>query len=306
MRMCIVGDPQDLSAAYIGWLARRRDIETLELPENALGVEWSYAFDDFRPSQGYIEVAGAHHEFDELSGAFVRLNPQPDVPPGLGLSLQERGALVIERRNAIQYLLNSLPFAVANRPYAGRSNGSKPFQMRLLTKAGFEVPRWVATNEEAVVKRFARTCADGVVYKACSGLRSRVRLLDEQVLCRLREGTSPIVVQEYIRGRDVRVHTVAHRAFATEAISHGVDYRFEGDGNEFRPTSVPRSIENLCFQVAASEGLTLAGFDFRVSEEGCWYCLEVNPVPTFLPYEMATGQPIGDTLLGLLSGAGLP
>ena len=46
--------------------------------------------------------------------------------------------------------------------------------------------------------------------------------------------------------------------------------------------------------------LTLAGFDFRVTKDGRWYCLEVNPMPTFLPYETATGQPIGNAVLDAL------
>ena len=41
----------------------------------------------------------------------------------------------------------------------------------------------------------------------------------------------------------------------------------------------------------------LAGFDFRCAPDGVWYCLEVNPVPTFLPYEAATGVPIADAVL---------
>jgi D-alanine-D-alanine ligase-like ATP-grasp enzyme len=45
----------------------------------------------------------------------------------------------------------------------------------------------------------------------------------------------------------------------------------------------------------------VAGFDFRVTPEGSWYCLEVNPMPTFLPYEMATRQPIGAAILNLFA-----
>ena len=303
MRICVVGDSQDLSAVYITWLAQRWGIEVIELREDTLGVDWVFAFEDINTREGCIEKTGKRYSFSELCGAFVRLNPQPGLPPELELTPEETGALIVERRSAIQYFLNLVPFPVVNRPCSGRSNGSKPYQMHLLAKAGFKVPKWIVSNEEFVVADFARVCQDGAIYKSCSGLRSQVRLLDDEVLTRLRDGTTPIIVQEYIKGQDVRVHVVKYRIFPTKVISGGVDYRFETENNEFQPTSVPSPIEDLCRNFAKTEGLTLAGFDFRVTEDEDWYCLEVNPVPTFLPYEMATGQTIGEALLDLFANA---
>ncbi|HSG47001.1 MAG TPA: hypothetical protein VLA43_04200, partial [Longimicrobiales bacterium] len=31
--------------------------------------------------------------------------------------------------------------------------------------------------------------------------------------------------------------------------------------------------------------------------DGAWWCLESNPVPTFLPYEVQAGLPIADAVL---------
>jgi D-alanine-D-alanine ligase-like ATP-grasp enzyme len=63
---------------------------------------------------------------------------------------------------------------------------------------------------------------------------------------------------------------------------------------------IPDEIAQRCVQVAQDEDLLLAGFDFRVDPSGRWHCLEVNPVPTFLPYEMSTGQPIGAAVVDAL------
>jgi glutathione synthase/RimK-type ligase-like ATP-grasp enzyme len=294
-----VGDPQDLSLVYVGWLAQRRGIQVTELREDALGIDWTFAFTDTDLRTGYIERANVRYPFSELCGAFVRFNPQPAPPPDLDLALDEQSALIVERRNAIQYLLNFLPFTVANRPCSGRSNASKPYQMHLLARAGFTVPKWITSNEETRVADFVRACPDGAIYKSCSGIRSHVRMLDEQLFERLRDGTSPTIIQEYVKGQDVRIHVVKQRVFPTKILSSGIDYRFESESNKFEPTSAPKQIEDLCCRVAEAEGLTIAGFDFRVTGDGQWYCLEVNPVPTFLPYEMETSQPIGGALLDL-------
>ncbi len=303
MNILIVGDTEDLTAAYMGWRARKRGWQALKLREDQLGESWSIDFDDADPRAGRVEVGGRSFPMNEIDGAYVRMCPEPGMPMGIELDAPEQTAFMIERRHALQHWLNLAPFAVANRPWAGRSNGSKPYQMRLLSEAGFRVPKWLVTNEYHALARFEEGCAEGAIYKAASGLRSRVRRIDEALKKRLSAGTVPVVAQEYIPGRDVRVHVVAGEPFATAVKSAGVDYRFESDGNEFVPTKAPIDVLSRCYRVAEAEGLLVAGFDFRVTPDGHWYCLEVNPVPTFLPYEMATGQRIADAILDRFEAA---
>jgi len=297
MSICIVGDPQDLTAAYLSILAKRRGINIVELHENQMGIDWFFKFNDLHVTEGYLRIKNESYQLSEFCGAFVRFNPEPTLPTGFDLPSKETSVFIAERRNALENILNYAPFTVANRPCFCRSNASKPYQMRLLTKAGLDVPRWILTNEEKTTLKFSKECRDGVVIKSCSGLRSRVSMLDEVVLQRLKEGTSLVIVQEYIKGKDVRVHVVNQRIFVTEIISDGVDYRFDNQTINFRPISAPNRIKELCREISNKEGLTIAGIDFRVTENERWYCLEMNPAPTFLPYEIITGQQIGNALL---------
>ena len=300
MHICVLGDSEDLSTVYFGWLARRRGLDVLELREDTLGYDWSFTLDGSSSRGGHLVVGDSKYPFREVSGVFVRLNPRPLQPPNLKLSPQNEHAFIVERRNGIQYFLDHLPMVVANRPSAGRSNGSKPYQMRLLAAFGFDVPKWLTSNEEVTIKEFAESCGQGVIYKACSGLRSRVRKLDDEVLQRMKNGSTPVVVQEYIPGKDVRVHTVNDRVFPTEVVGGGVDYRFEHEHCLYQATVMPDEIADMCCRFAKLERLVIAGFDFRVTDDGRWFCLEMNPVPTFLPYEMSTTQPIGDALLDVM------
>jgi glutathione synthase/RimK-type ligase-like ATP-grasp enzyme len=301
MHICIIGDIQDLTATYIKWLAQQREMEILELPEGTLGLDWTYHFDDTAPEKGHFQTLTNEYSFGAIGGAFVRLHHEPSVPSNLDLPAQERALFIRERRGALLHLLNALPCVVANRPTAGRTNGSKPLQMQQLTRAGFDVPEWIATNDPAVTRAFCETHRGGVIYKTCSGVRARVRMIDPELLKRMDNGTSPVVIQAYIQGVDVRVHTVGEQAFPTQIESRGVDYRYQAQGSLYTETTMPQGLADRCCQVAAEEGLVVAGFDFRVTEDGTWYCLEVNPMPTFLPYEMATRQPIGAAILNLFS-----
>ena len=304
MRLLLAGDPGDLTLTYVGWLAGRRGIEVAILPEDRLGVDGWFGVDGRRtPPRIDLRLAGGERlRGDELAGAFVRLHPEPAVPAELGLDEAEAPIFVQERRAGLQHLLRSLPGRVVNRPAAGRSNGSKPFQMSRLAAAGFAVPEWLATNDAERAQAFVGSWPDGAVLKACSGLRSHVRRADGQLFASLRAGTAPVLLQRYIGGGEVRIHTVGDRTFATRIRTGALDYRFDGDDVAFEPAAAPEALAQRCVRFAAAEGLLLAGFDFRVTPSGEWWCLEMNPVPTFLPYEAGAGHPIGDAVLDLIAG----
>ena len=232
------------------------------------------------------------------------MNPRPPLPPELAAAVDLSPVYAIERRYALHWLLDSAPFPVVNRPSRGRSNGSKPFQMALLTQAGFTVPPWLVTNHARAALSFLEAAPSGAVYKATSGLRSQVRLVDDPLLERLARGTSPVVLQHFVPGDDVRVHVVGTRTFATVVSATGIDYRFSDAEAHYEPTQAPDDVVALCLSFAETEGLDLAGFDFRRDAAGVWWCLEANPVPTFLPYEAGSGHAIGDAILDLMAPDG--
>lgn len=296
----VVGDLDDLSARYLGWLAERRGMEVLLLSEERLGIDWWFRLQP--DGDGSITVGGREIAFAEIDGMAVRLNPTPSIDAALAIEIDAEPVYALERRHGLHWLLNAAPFRVVNRPWAGRSNGSKALQMALLSDCGLEVPEWIVTTRAERARDFVRRWPDGAVYKAVSGLRSHVRRADDELFARLGAGTTPVVIQRYIAGVDVRVHTIDGAIFATEVSSPAIDYRFATTSPDYRPVEVPASVAELCRVAAAREGLALAGFDFRHDPAGRWWCLEMNPVPTFLPYEAATRHPIGDAIVDYLAG----
>jgi hypothetical protein len=279
LRICIVGDADDLSAAYIRWLAEEREARVLSLREDRLGLDWSFGL---REGRGAIDLEGETFDLDEIAGAFVRLNSHPAVDSTLGEPGEAEHVYAIERRYGLHWLLDEAPFPVVNRPSSGRSNGSTPFQMLTLARAGLQVPRWVATNRVDLARAFVESCPGGAVYKSCSA-HSHVHSADELLFERLRAGTAPLVIQEDIAGGEARVHVVGEETFATRIASGPVDHRLAGDDDTYEAAEAPQEIAALCTRVARDEGLLLAGLDFQVTAGGEWLCLELDPVPTFLP-----------------------
>lgn len=297
--LLLVGDPDDLTLAYVTWLAGERGVPALSLPEQTFGVDWWATYDE---GDARLELfhRGRQVEVESIVGGFVRLNPVPPLPDGWTLSDPAHGLFVQERRAALAYLLDRLPATVVNRPRAGRSNGTKPLHMTELADAGFDVPDWIVGNDPVAIAAFVEACPAGAVVKAVSGLRSHVRLVGDEYLDRLSSGTSPAVVQRFVPGYEVRVHVVGETTFGSRVDADTVDYRFDESDVAYRPCSVPAGLSERCRRHAASQELTLAGLDFRVDATGRWWCLEMNPVPTFLPYEAATGHAIGHAVLDCL------
>ena len=242
MRIWILGDLRDLSSTYISWLAQRRDFEVVELNEDVLRVDWTFTYTDTDTNIGYFEKSGERYPFPSFSGAFVRLNPEPSLPSHLTLPPEEAGVLVVERRHAIQHLLNSLPFTIANRPYSGRANGSKPYQMNLLAKAGFPIPKWIASNEENVIKDFLHQCQSGAIYKSSQDFDLRYVCLMTNCLEDYMTEHPQLLCRNI--SKDTMLDTCSKASiFATKVISHGIDYRFENENNEFQETSAPDQIQ---------------------------------------------------------------
>jgi glutathione synthase/RimK-type ligase-like ATP-grasp enzyme len=192
---------------------------------------------------------------------------------------------------------------VINRPMAMAANNSKPYQLALIARLGFDVPDTLVTTDPEEVRRF-RARHGAVAYKSVSGVRSIVSQLHERQLDRLADvANCPTQFQEYIPGEDVRVHVVGAELFATLVRSDADDYRYAaevGAGLELAETQLPDEVESLCRATAAGMGLHVAGVDLRHTPEGRWVCFEVNPSPAFTFYERATGQPIAAAIAQLL------
>ena len=299
--LLLIGDPDDLTLTYVRWLAGVRQVEVVLLPEHTYGYDW-WAGTGTPGACPNVVVGGEPLDLGRVTGAFVRMHPSPPLPAGVVLGGAATDVYLQQRRAAVAHVADRLPCTVVNRPRAGRSNGTKPLHMAELAAAGFDVPPWLASNDPAAVDAFLARCPQGAVVKAASGLRSQVRLADDTFRARLREGTSPAVVQRYVPGHEVRVHVIGDAIVGSRVDAATVDYRFDEQPVRYRREEVPAEVARRCQEHAARHELLLAGLDFRVDAAGRWWCLEMNPVPTFLPYEAATGHPIGSAVVDLLTG----
>jgi glutathione synthase/RimK-type ligase-like ATP-grasp enzyme len=251
-----------------------------------------------------VTVAGHRLPLDEARSAYWRTYDLRRLPAVIaadvdGAAVRAAGAV----EEALVVWLEMTAACVVNRPSDMASNGSKPYQMEILRAHGFAVPSTLITTEPDEVRRFW-TDSGAVIYKSVSGMRSVVSRLKDSHVERLQDVVwCPTQFQQFVPGRDHRVHVVGDDVFACEVISDAEDYRYaalRGDPPELRAVALPGEVAERCVALTRALRLPLAGIDLRRAPDGRWFCFEVNPSPGFTYYEAHTGQPIADAIASYL------
>ncbi len=253
--------------------------------------------DDVASADG-IDVAG-------VRGWYVRGVPLP--LPFLAVSRREYAA-GRERRSFVTAFLAALGRAgtvFVNPPACMAQHFHKLDQLRRLREAGVPVPQTLATNDPRAVVEFAASVDGSLVYKpiAGGGLCRRVSAEDlaEERLRTL--AAAPVLFQEEVPGRNLRIYVVGGRVVASyEIVSDQVDYR--GAESAVVPMSLEDDEGEACRRAAAACGMTFTGVDVKRRDDGSFAVLECNPSPMFAAIERRTGAPavsaaLADHLVGL-------
>ncbi|GAA1390467.1 ATP-grasp ribosomal peptide maturase [Catellatospora chokoriensis] len=252
---------------------------------------------------GRLTVDGTSLSCAGVTGVYTRLMDWRQLPEVVGGG-DDVAAHARQWHEVISTWIEIHPGRVMNRAAATASNQSKPYQAQLITQTGFLTPPTLITNVPDEVRAF-KSQHGQVIYKSISGVRSIVRLLDDDALSRLaRIRWCPVQFQRYLRGTNVRVHVVSGEVFATRITTDGVDYRYArryGGRTDLTPWALPDELAQRCVHLAARLGLELAGIDLLLADDGGTYCFEVNPGPAFSFYEANTGQPIAHAIALALS-----
>ena len=258
---------------------------------------------------GSLQVNGAVHRLEDITGVYTRLMDYRRLPELAGLP---------ESADAYRYCaaLNDTltrwceicDARVVNRMAPMGSNSSKPYQAQLIRRYGFYVPDTLITNDPEQVLAF-REKHKRIIYKSISGVRSIVQTFEDADIARLPSlRWCPTQFQQYVEGYDVRVHVVADKVFATKIDSNATDYRYArvqaGEAAELTAIDIPDNVAQGCINLAAGLGLAFAGIDLKFEPEGRVYCFEVNPSPGYSYFEANSGQPIARAVADyLIDGA---
>jgi glutathione synthase/RimK-type ligase-like ATP-grasp enzyme len=118
---------------------------------------------------------------------------------------------------------------------------------------------------------------------------------------------APVIFQRYIEAEaDIRVTVIGDELFAAAAdvrcAGYPTDVRLNLDA-AYVPHQLPESIGAQLRRMVNELGLRYGAIDLRLTPDGRYVFLEINPAGQFLYIEQATGQKIAAALAALLASS---
>ena len=178
----------------------------------------------------------------------------------------------------------------------------KPRQLESAYGLGLNIPLTYMGNDSGILKAFVESQQQTIFKPVFGGAHcamvEKEHLSDSHLQKVLK--TSPVTIQQYIPGTNVRTFVIGQKVYSAEFDSEAVDYRTESS-LDIIPTSIPAQLEEKAVLLTREFGMNWTAIDWRRTEEGEHYFLEANPSPMFIHFEQTTGYPITESLLQLLS-----
>jgi hypothetical protein len=273
-------------------LARGVPLQVLNL-RAAIEGEWRIPLPPGEPAQFWF--AGQTVELGPKDGYFCRI---------IDMSSQQKDIARTRRwialTRALGKWLDQVPGRVANRSLVGSHNSSKPLHEAILLEMGFRVPPSISSCDLDQLLEFVEQ--GPTISKALSGVRADTVMATRDLLAGFDIAGGPVHLQRRVPGADARIHVVGDRLVAQRVpASDGIDYRREGRLDELEEFDPPAALREALVQGSAALGLPFTGWDFRIDPDDQYWCLEVNPMPGYGPYDAHCGGAISGLLVDYLA-----
>ena len=167
------------------------------------------------------------------------------------------------------------------------------------------IPRTLVTTSTAEAREFLESSEDRTFVRKLlvpsAAHCPPTRLVTEEDTERLDAVRfSPVILQEYISGVDVRVTVVGDELFAAEIDARRTqspyDFRSVFDQCRVAATGLESDDRRRILHLMRRLGLVYGALDFRRGDDGRLNFLEINPAGQWLFVEQRTGQPIAAAL----------
>ncbi len=276
--------------------------ELIDLSEFPVRLALSIAFEGGRRRFELRRRGGGMLDFDAVSAVWW-WRPQPFRPPA-GMNQAHRRFALSESTTAFQGLYQALDAYWVNDPARDAVAAHKPYQLALAQKIGLAIPPTLMTNDVEEARTFFRQHEGEVVFKQFIALpdtwRETRRLTPEDEAQAASIALAPVILQRHVPGvADLRVTVVAGELYAAASdlreASYSQDVRMNL-GAKYVPHDLPSKTAAQLRELMNLLGLVYGAIDLRLTPEGHYVFLEINPAGQFLYIEKATGQPIAAAL----------
>ncbi len=260
-----------------------------------------------------IVVGGRTIDLGDIRSVWWRRAHHPAVSEAM-VRPSHRVFAANETYEALGGLWASLDAYWINEPAADDRAHRKGFQLAVAQRLGLEIPHTLMTNDSDEAIRFVDSKGyRDVVYKSFSSTESEwreTRLLrteEVQLLHHVRH--APVIFQEYVPARyDIRVTVIGDRVFPaaihSQETQYPVDSRIDIINARLEPVDIPDPLAETLITLTRRLGLVYGAIDLRLTPDGRYVFLEINPSGQFLYIELATELPIAAAFADALVAGG--
>ncbi len=298
---------------------RRRDTDPVVLDTARFPVEMAITVESSDPGawNGNVVVEGVERDVTDIRVAWWR-RPLPFVLHDDIRDEEDRAFAYGECHAAITGLWSCLDALWINDPGRDEVAARKMYQLKVASRIGLRTPRTCITTDPLAAARFAADEGPtGTIYKSFSATEKawrETRVLrpeERDLLDNVR--FAPVIFQEHVPAAvDLRITVVGDRMFPAEIASQETayphDFRMMMNDAPIRPHVLPAPVERQLRELMSWFGLVYGAIDMRLTPDGDYVFLEVNPAGQWLFIEQRTEQPITEALCDLLidaDGAGI-
>jgi glutathione synthase/RimK-type ligase-like ATP-grasp enzyme len=209
-----------------------------------------------------------------------------------------------EMATAFQGLYQSMDAHWINEPARDVVAGHKPYQLRVAQDVGLEIPATLITNDPNAARAFWSEHPDQVIQKQFVAMpetwRETRRITATDMTLSQTIVHAPVLFQRNIEAvADLRVIMIGNQLFAAETRvddqRYAQDVRMNFDAR-YAPHTLPEVVVQRLRALMARLGLVYGAVDLRLTPDGRYVFLEVNPAGQFLYIERDTQQPITEAL----------
>jgi len=248
---------------------------------------------------------------DQVSALWCRrlhfANPLASHPDPVERSLSDSS--IADYTNGFLQWMKAKEVLMINDPDNERIYSNKVIQLQMAHKYELTIPHTLISNDDSEVKDFIgriKSAGRRVIFKPLKHPKHPkpelipTRFFQEQDYFRLAQvRNAPVIFQEFIEGRDLRVTIVGERVFAGEIIPTtnigSQDWRLEGF-SKYREFNLDERIEQKLVKLLSSMGLVYGAVDLKLAANGEIFFLEVNPAGQYLFMEVGAGLPISEAI----------
>jgi glutathione synthase/RimK-type ligase-like ATP-grasp enzyme len=255
-----------------------------------------------RPGAGELDLETVRAVWWRRPGAFVL--PETLREP------KHRQLALSEANTAFHGAYESMTALWVNRPALDAVAAHKPYQLALAQTLGLEIPETVMTSDPEEAREFWRACDGDVIYKQFIALpeawaetrrlgEAEIKIADAAI--RL----APVIFQRHVAAvADLRVTIIGDDIFAAAVdvsdLAYKVDVRMNIVQN-YVAHDLPDHVADKLRAMVRRLGLVYGAIDLRLTADGRYVFLEINPAGQFLYVEQSTGQPITAALAARLA-----